>query len=58
MAREDRGALESVNITISIPDELQKKCKEYKWINWSEVCRMAIRNKLEWLEDVGGEVRR
>jgi len=31
------------NVTISIPDELHGDMKRLSWINWSAVCRVAIK---------------
>ncbi len=39
-------------ITVKIPEELYNKMKAHKEINWSEVIRRAIENKLEGLEGV------
>lgn len=36
-------------ITLSMPDELKKEMDESKEINWSEVARTAIRQKLAQL---------
>ena len=35
-----------IHITLSIPEELYKLMKKYKEINWSEVARRAILEKL------------
>ncbi|MFA5020071.1 MAG: hypothetical protein WC533_03145 [Candidatus Pacearchaeota archaeon] len=34
------------NITLSIPDDLKKQMERFQEINWSEVARAAIKNKL------------
>ena len=36
-------------ITLSMPEELKKEMEESKEINWSEVARTAIRQKLAQL---------
>ncbi|MCD6564233.1 MAG: ribbon-helix-helix domain-containing protein [Thermoproteales archaeon] len=59
------------NITLSIPNDIYKKMKEYSEIKWSEVVRKAIieylekleKNKLEvstkkLLEELGSEFRK
>ena len=38
------------NITLMVPNELQKKMKKHSEIRWSEVIRKAIQKKLEDLE--------
>ena len=38
-----------VNMTLAIPDELHKKMKEFSDINWAEVSRTAITEKLKRL---------
>ncbi len=38
------------NMTLAIPIELKKKMDQFKEINWSEVARQAIRNKIAILE--------
>lgn len=35
------------NITLLLPDELQKKMKKHSEIRWSEVARKAIQKKIE-----------
>ena len=37
------------NMTLSMPDEVQKKMKNFSEIKWSEVARKAIIEKLESL---------
>jgi len=37
------------NMTLSMPDEVQKKMKRFSEIKWSEVARKAIIEKLESL---------
>jgi len=37
-------------ITLSMPDELKKEMDKFPEINWSEVARAAIREKLEQLK--------
>ena len=34
------------NITLSVPEDLKRKMDESKFINWSEVAREAIRERL------------
>ncbi|MHA1783999.1 MAG: hypothetical protein ACTSVY_09755 [Candidatus Helarchaeota archaeon] len=34
------------NITLSIPDELKKEMNEFPEINWSEVARASIKQKI------------
>ena len=45
-------------ITVRVPDELYKRMKMHKEINWSEVIRNAIRAELERVESVstGAEI--
>ena len=38
-----------VNMTLAIPDELHKKMKEFSDINWAEVSRTAINEKVKRL---------
>ena len=38
------------NITLSLPDEIQKDMKQFNEIRWSEVARKAIIAKLETLK--------
>ena len=38
------------SLTLSIPTELKRKMAEFKYINWSEVARHSILNKLQMLE--------
>ncbi len=38
------------NITLSIPDDLHRKMKEFSEIKWSEVARKAIQKKVQDLE--------
>ena len=35
-----------VSITLSVPEELKKEMDQNKMINWSEVARAAIRERL------------
>lgn len=37
-------------ITLSVPEDLKKEMDESKDINWSEVARVAIRNKVSQLK--------
>ncbi len=38
------------NMTLAIPADLKEKMDHYKEINWSEVARQAIRDKMLLLE--------
>jgi hypothetical protein len=38
------------NMTLAIPTELKKKMDRFKEINWSEVARQAIQEKIAILE--------
>ena len=38
------------NMTLSIPDEVQKEMKRYSEVKWSEVARKAIQERLETLQ--------
>lgn len=38
------------NLTLKLPDELQKKMQNHSEIRWSEVIRKAIQKKIEDLE--------
>ena len=38
-----------VNITLSIPEDLKKQMEDSREINWSEVARTAIKNKIAQL---------
>jgi len=38
------------NMTLSIPDEVQKEMKQFSEIKWSEVARKAIQDRLETLQ--------
>ena len=40
------------NMTLAIPADLKEKMDRYKEINWSEVARQAIRDKMLVLERV------
>jgi predicted CopG family antitoxin len=44
------------NITLSIPDEIYRKMKEYKEVKWSEVVRRAIVDYIKRLEEGGFEI--
>lgn len=39
-----------VSLTLSIPNELKDEMAEFKYINWSEVARAAIAEKVKFLE--------
>lgn len=38
------------NITLSIPDAIQKEMKHFSEVKWSEVARKAIQERLEVLQ--------
>lgn len=38
--------IKMVNITLSVPEDLKKEMEDSKIINWSEVAREAIRQKV------------
>jgi hypothetical protein len=38
------------NITVSVPDGMKQEMEEFKVINWSEVARQAIAERLRRLE--------
>ena len=38
------------SLTLSSPGELRKKMKSFRYINWSEVARAAIIDKMKLLE--------
>lgn len=40
------------NMTLAIPDDLQKKMKRHSDIRWSAVARQAISEKIDMLERV------
>ena len=40
------GDGEMANMTLAIPDELKGQMDEMKFVNWSEIARSAIREKL------------
>ncbi len=35
-----------VSITLAVPEELKKEMEDYPEMNWSEIARQAIRQKL------------
>lgn len=39
-----------VSVTMSVPEDLKKKMDEFPEINWSEVARGAIREKVKKLD--------
>ena len=39
-----------VNMTLSIPKELKKDMDSIPWVNWSEVARSAIRDRVRALK--------
>ena len=38
------------SLTLSVPDELKHKMEKFKYINWSEISRAAIIDKIKFLE--------
>ena len=38
------------SLTLAIPNELKHEMDEFKYINWSEVARAAITNKVNLLQ--------
>ncbi|MGQ9468718.1 MAG: hypothetical protein ACUVTD_02670 [Nitrososphaerales archaeon] len=42
--------MKHVNMTITIPEELKKKMKNAKDINWSEVARKAFEEEIKRIE--------
>lgn len=38
------------SLTLSMPESLKRKMKELKYINWSEVARAAIIDKIQLLK--------
>lgn len=38
------------SLTLAIPGELKRRMKEFKYINWSEVARTAIIDKVRLLK--------
>jgi hypothetical protein len=38
------------SLTLALSENLRRKIKEFKYINWSEVARAAIIDKLQLLE--------
>lgn len=37
-------------MTLAVPDELKKKMEKFPEMNWSEIARQAIRQRVEMLE--------
>ena len=49
-----------VSITLSIPEELKKKMKQYDEINWSAIVRKILQEKIQkliWKEEMLKELR-
>ena len=44
------------NITLSIPDDIYEKMKEYSEVKWSEVARKAIVDYIKKLEETKTEI--
>lgn len=42
------------NITLSVPEELKKEMEKFPEINWSEVARASIKQKLTYLNFLKG----
>ena len=40
------------NITLSIPKETKEKIKKHKEINWSEIIRQALNQKINEIEKI------
>lgn len=40
------------SLTMPVPEGLKRKMSEYRYINWSEVVRTAIFDKLQFLEKI------
>ena len=38
------------SLTLAVPEKLKRKMKDFKYINWSEVARAAIVDKVRLLE--------
>jgi len=38
------------NMTLAIPDDMQKEMKNFSEVKWSEVARKAIKKRLETLQ--------
>ena len=38
-----------VNMTLSVPDELKKDMDDFPWINWSEIARIAFKDRIREL---------
>ena len=45
-----KEAKEMTSITLSVPEELKKEMDKYPELNWSEVARQAIKQKLTLLK--------
>ena len=39
-----------VNMTLAVPDEMKKEMDNYPWVNWSEIARIAFRERLRDLK--------
>ena len=42
-------------LTLTVPDEIKKKLKELKWVNWSEIAREELikkKRKLETMREI------
>ena len=41
------------SLTLAIPETLRREMKEFRYINWSEVARAAIIDKIQLLKKMG-----
>ncbi len=39
-----------VNMTLSVPNELKEEMDEYPWVNWSEIARIAFKDRIRELK--------
>ena len=49
-----RSLKKMANITLSIPEDLKKEMEEFPEINWSEVARTSIKQKIAHLKFLKG----
>lgn len=40
------------SLTLSVPEAIKRRMHEYKYINWSEIVRIAISDKIQFLEKI------
>ena len=38
-----------VNMTLSVPQELKKDMDDFPWVNWSEIARIAFKERVREL---------